>query len=509
MKKLFLLISLSLVVLLGFSAVATAIPPNIEWEKCYGDINSDVGVSILSTSDGGFVFAGNTTSSGHGYYDYWVVKISITGDIEWANSFGGTVSDVSASIIQTSDGGYAVAGFTRSNDGDVFGNNGNEDYWIIKITASGNLQWQKCFGGSDDDYANSILQTSDGGYLIGGSTDSENGDVSGNHGNADYWIIKINASGDLEWQKCYGGSSTEILSSVQAVSDGYVITGCASSNDGDVSGNHNFLFDYWIIKVNNVGDLIWQKCYGGSDNDFATSVTPAGDGGYVVAGAAFSNDGDVSGNRGSIDYWIIKVNNVGDLIWQKCYGGSDDDYANSILQTSDGGYLIVGRSSSNDGDVSGNHGFDDFWIVKISSSGILEWQKCYGGSNYEVPASAWYTSDGGLIVTGWTSSVDGDISNNHGLDDCWVIKFPLLSLKVSDNKTSQIKVYPNPFKNKFMIDLGSEKTEICLMTATGQILKKYISIGQTMVETNIQPGMYFLQLTFSDHSKKLIKLVAE
>ena len=343
--------------------------------------------------------------------------------IEWQKCLGGTSWDYAKSIQQTSGGGFIVAGETWSNDGDVSGNHGIVDSWIVKLNSSGDIIWQKCFGGTDDDVAFSIQQTSDGGFIVAGGTWSNDGDMSGNHGGSDAWVVKLNSSGDIIWQKCFGGTNVDQAFSIQQTSDGgFIVAGGTFSNDGDVSGNHGIV-DSWIVKLNSSGDIIWQKCFGGTDDDVAFSIQQTSDGGFIVAGYTSSNDGDVSGNHGSWDSWVVKLNSSGDIEWQKCLGGTDNDEAKSIQQTSDGGYIVAGETWSNDGDVSGNHGNSDYWVVKLNSSGDIEWQKCLGGTVKDIAKTIQQTSDGGFIVAGYTNSNDGDVSGIHGdYYDFWVVK---------------------------------------------------------------------------------------
>jgi len=417
------------IIIWNFTYAAVEEVPYITWQKCLGGSGLDDGLSIQQTSDGGYIVSGYTgsidgdVSGNHGDLDFWVVKLSSTGNLQWQKCLGGSSLDDARSIQQTSDGGYVVAGYAHSNDGDVSGNHGNAvDFWVVKLSSTGSLQWQKCLGGSGWDFAHSIRQTSDGGYIVLGSTGSNDGDVSGNHGNYDLWVVKLSSTGNLQWQKCLGGSGQEEGLSIQQTSDGgYVVAGCAHSNDGDVSGNHGN-FDFWVLKLTNTGSLQWQKCLGGSGDDGVGSIQQTSDGGYIVAGYTNSNDGDVSGNHANFDFWVVKLSSTGNLQWQKCLGGSGDDGVGSIQQTSDGGYIVAGVTWSNDGDVSGNHGVLDFWVVKLSSMGSLQWQKCLGGSSLDEAHSIQQTDDGGYIVLGSTGSNDGDVSGNHGDSDFWVVK---------------------------------------------------------------------------------------
>ena len=195
------------------------------------------------------------------------------------------------------------------------------------------------------------------------------------------------ASAYLEWQKCLGGSNGDLAESIQQTTDGgYIVAGHTSSNDGDVSGNHGGK-DFWVVKVDRYGHLLWQKCLGGRQDDYAQDVQQTTDGGYVVAGYTWLSDGDVCGNHCQWDYWVVKLNESGNLVWQKCLGGRQDDYAQDVQQTKDGGYVVAGHACSNDGDVSGNHGNFDYWIVKLNSTGNLVWQKCLGGSGWDFAQS--------------------------------------------------------------------------------------------------------------------------
>ena len=344
--------------------------------------------------------------------------------IEWQKSLGGSGLDNAYSITQTSDGGYIVAGSSTSSDGDVRGHRGLVDAWIVKLTSAGAIQWQKPLGGSDHDYAYSIQQTSNGGYIIAGMSYSTDGDVSGNHGFSDCWIMQLTSAGGIEWQKSLGGSGSEEATSIQQTSDGgYIAAGWSQSTDGDVSGNHGSTDssdDYWIVKLTSGGEMEWQKSLGGSNYDRASSIAQTRDGGYVVAGWSLSNDGDVTGHHGSADSsdsWIVKLTSGGEMEWQKSLGGSYPDYANSIVQTRDGGYIVAGWSQSNNGDVSGHHGSadsTDAWIVKLTDAGVIQWQRSLGGGSDDYANSVEQTTEGGDIVAGWSSSIDGDVTGRRG-----------------------------------------------------------------------------------------------
>jgi len=432
MKLQFIILLIILNPLTGFSQA-----PAIQWQKSYGGSLNEYAYSMEQTTDGGYVVAGYASSNDGNvtgthnspYPDYWVVKLDNNGVLQWQKTLGGSNNDLAYSIAQTMDGGYILAGWSSSVNGDVTGHHGstaNDDYWVVKIDETGNLQWQKSLGGLDIDDARSIIQTSDGGYMVVGYSYSNNYDVTDSHGGGDMWAVKLNNTGAIEWQKSLGGSSYDMALAVQETSGGYVIAGSTTSNDGDVTGFHGggWLFgDYWIVKINTDGDILWQKALGGSGEEVAMAIEPTSDGGYIVAGSSNSNDGDVSGNHGDNDYWIVKIDNLGEIEWQKSLGGSNEDTATDVKQTTDGGYIVSGMTKSNDGDVTGNHGGEnDYWIVKLDNLGEIEWQKSLGGGGYDFSYGIRQDADGGYVIAGSSDSNDGDVTGNHGMSDFWIVK---------------------------------------------------------------------------------------
>jgi hypothetical protein len=430
--------------------------------------------------------------------------------IEWQKCLGGMWENYAYSVQQTSDGGYIVAGYTGSNDGDVSGLHGFYDGWVVKLDASGTVQWQKCLGGSNHEEFYAIQQTSDGGYIVAGYTESNDGDVSGLHGfYDDGWVVKLDASGNLLWQKCLGGSGEDVLYSIQQTSDGgYIVAGTTSSYDGDVSGYHGAYGGYyentdgWVVKLDASGNLLWQKCLGGSRGDYASSIQQTSDGGYIVAGYTQSSDGDVSGNHGFYDGWVVKLDTSGNLLWQKCLGGSDWwDVFNDIQKTSDGGYIVAGRTDSNDGDVSGNHGSGDGWVVKLDASGNLLWQKCLGGSDEDYARSIQQTSDGGYIVVGYTTSNDGDVSGHHGnpygysIPDFWVVKLAPDNLGTEElSVNAKIGVYPNPVKDILHFTSKEPVVKAEIFDQNGRLIKTAEVFNNQLSVSSLSKGIYFLNL---------------
>ena len=419
MKKIQTCLSL-LLLLIAVGTYAQA--PTVGWQKSIGGSSVDDASSVTQTTDGGYIVVGYTESNdfdatgNHSNGDAWVIKFNASGAEVWRKTYGGADYDGLGSITQTSDGGYILAGSSYSTDGNYSSNHGDSDFWILKINATGDILWQKLLGGTGSDGANTIVQTSDGGYIVAGNSNSNDGDVSDNHGDNDYWVVKLNSTGGIVWQKSLGGSALDWNNSMAKTTDGgCIVVGFTQSSD--ING------DYYVVKLSATGSIEWQKALGGTGGDYAYAVVQTSDGGYLVAGDSNSSDGDVGVHTyPSYDYWIVKLSTTGAIQWGKLLGGSDFEQPYAILPTADGGYVIPGYTASNDEDVSGNHGGIDFWVVKINATGSLQWQKTVGGSGDDYPSSICLSTDGGYVMVGRSNSNDGDVSGNHGGDDAWVVK---------------------------------------------------------------------------------------
>jgi len=361
-------------------------------------------------------------------------------EIEWQNTIGGNADDAINSIIESSDGGYLLGGTSSSNiSGDKTENCiGQLDYWIVKINSTGNIQWENTIGGSTSDQLQSIIHTTDGGYFLGGSSNSGvNGDKTENsNGGFDYWVLKVDSIGNIQWQRSIGGFGNDYLHSVSQTSDGGYLLGGFSNSDisGDKSENSNGNNDYWIVKIDSIGNIQWQNTIGGADNDQLSSLIQTSDSGYILVGASLSDiSGDKSENsNGGQDYWIVKTDSTGNIISENTIGGFADDWLYSVIQSFDNGYVLGGSSNSNiSGDKTENCiGGYDYWIVKTDGSGNIIWQKTIGGNTYEETHSMIQTTDGGLILGGSSSSnLSRDKSENtNGVNDYWIVKTDSLGI---------------------------------------------------------------------------------
>lgn len=443
-----------LLVTLGMKA---QVPPQ-QWSRHYGGADVDIPYSIKFTTDGGTIVAGYTDSRGgdvspqpsREYWDLWVLKLDQCGNIQWERSFGGTGYESARDILQTSDGGYVVLGETNSTDGGVInGYGGTKDIWLLKLSAAGNMEWQKRYGGTGLDIGNHIAASTDGGFLIAASSSSNDGDIRGNHSTGTYTdgvLIKINAGGVLQWSRCYGGSKNEELFDIEVINGTTFIAGFTNSVDGDIPPNQKN-YDVWLLAIDAVGNKIMSKIYGGSQNDVAYCMSKGANGSLTLAGYTTSTDGDVSGAKGSQDYWIINVDQRGRLNWQKVLGGTDAEYAKTIITDRDSSYIIGGVTYSDDGDVTGALGEGDFWTIKLSPAGDVLWKRNWGGSdNDHLRFMIRNPVRNEYYLAGDSESGDGDFNNAQGDADFAVIKLKIPEILSRDSAVCNINSF-TPFQD--------------------------------------------------------------
>jgi predicted secreted protein len=359
-------------------------PPATEWTSTYSGYDA---LSVIQTSDGGYALAGITWSSENSY-DFWLVKTDDDGNQQWNKTYGGANPEWAYSVVETGDEGYALTGFTRS-----FGA-GDANFWLVKVDSSGNIEWNTTYGGSNDDAARSIVKTSDGGYALTGETKSLGA------GGSDFWLVKTDGYGTQQWNTTYGGATDDDAFSVIQTSDGgYALAGYTTSFGVGES-------DFWLVKVDSSGNMEWNTTYGGANDEWAYSVVKTSDGGYALAGYT------TSFGVGESDFWLVKTDGYGNQQWNKTYGGVNSDDAYSVVGTSDGGYALTGKTESF------GAGKSDFWLVKVDSSGNMEWNTTYGGTNDDAAHSVIETSDGGYALCGYTWSFETGTAEH----DAWLVK---------------------------------------------------------------------------------------
>lgn len=540
MKKVLLSCCTGLFAVASFAQTA----PAIQWQKCYGGTVSDIVRQINTTPDGGFILTGSSSSpdgdvggnnsAGFNWTDVWVIKMNASGTITWKNYYGGSYHEEGYDICPTHDGGYIIAGMAQSKDHDVTVNHGQEDAWIIKTDSKGKIAWQKSYGGSGRDYAYKIAEDGTEGYMFVGQTSSTDGDVTGNHGQSDLWVVRLDDTGKIEWQQCLGGTKADYGRCVKTTKDGnYIIAGFSASKDGNLTAN-NGLTDQWVLKVNQGGGIIWQKSFGGWSVDEAESIYETKSGDFIVCG--LTTDTTLTGYHRTYpnqfltvygpDAVVTRLDAGGNIKWQRAYGGSTcgstipkggAETAYDIIEATDGSYVMVSTTGSADGDVTGFHNVgdstrSDLWVSGIDTSGQLLWQKAYGGTHDDGPyAHILQTPDKGFMIATCTYSDDGDVhsggyhnttGNNNGSPDYWVLKLGPAPPQtgIEHVNTDPAKVYPTVTDDVLNIAFpeAAKPTTIRLLNVLGQEQKTaHVPAGtrHTILQLQDMPaGMYILQL---------------
>ena len=400
-----------IMVLLIFSVALSHAQPSVEeWNRTFGGSNDDWASSIQPAGNGGYIIVGGTESYGAGEVDAWLIKTDSQGNEKWNKTFSGSDDDGPKCIRLTGDGECIIVGGTESYGA------GEEDAWLIKTDSQGNEQWNRTFGGPNDDGASSIQLTGDGGYIIAGWTESYGA------GKRDAWLIKTDSQGNEQWNKTFGGSNDDLASSIQLTGDGgYIIAGWTESFGAGKE-------DAWLIETDSKGNEHWNKTFGGSDNEWAYSLQPTEDNGYILAGWTESF------GAGGSDAWLIKTDSQGNMQWNRTFGRSSDDWATSLQATGDGGYIISGWTESHNEEDSNaslineqvqkaeipgaklDEGDHDAWLIKTDSQGKEQWNKTFGGSNNDWAYDIQLTNDDGYIISGETMSFGA------GGHDVWLIK---------------------------------------------------------------------------------------
>ncbi|MBL0048149.1 MAG: T9SS type A sorting domain-containing protein [Bacteroidetes bacterium] len=411
-------------------------------------------------------------------------------------------------------------GQTTSNDGDVSGNHGGADAWLVRIKFNSIIN-QKCIGGKGVEGGLDFIEMPDRGFIICGasSSDTIDGIPTNNHGGFDGWITRTDSLGNIIWSKQYGGSSGEYVNSIVRTSDGnFVCAGYTSSTDSAFSVNHG-TDDYWIFKIDTLGTLIWQKIYGGTGSDFAYKVLELNSNAIYVSGYTRSFDGDVVGNHstpGNEDVWVLKLDSLGNFIWKKCYGGSGFEYSYTMTQTIDNNIVITSSGASLDGDLAGLIGYRGIWIFKIDSSGTILWSRQSGNNgSMLLPNSVVSYDSKTFFFTGHPLSSGGDITSFYGgFNDIWMASITDTSHALGYPKNYEstlVYAYPNPVSDKLNLQLSSsESFWFKLFDSRSKLLleSKTQNESEFAIDLSDYPsGIYFLKILTTNQSiiKKIIK----
>ncbi len=491
--------------------------PGPDWELAHGgDLSDELNhaEAFQKTFDGGYVMAVKTTSGSGGDLgslgpvgggsgsDLWLVKMKPDGYIDWHRRYGGKDEESPKAVKQTMDGGYIVVGSSNSTTDDVHCNHCaslNPDFWILKLDGLGYIQWSKSYGGTEPDEAYDVIETANGDFIVAGYSLSSDGDViTPNAGAEDGWVIKLNSFGDLAWEKSYGGNVADILKAIQFdfATGGYVFAGNSSSTNL-INAANNGAEDYWLVSTDAQGNVLNQKTFGGSGEDFLNYMIPTDDGGFLINGSTNSPNLAGVNYHAAEDYWVVKLDGQTNLQWNQCYGGSGLDIGSDLIQTNEGGFLLIGGSVSNDGDVKhGNPGTADYWVVKINENGIIQWQTTVGSATDDVGMTAEQAVDGTFIVAGIITSdisASNTISSYDKDNDVWIYKF-----KDFGNCDGNLISVPNPLCQ------GSTVTFTPVISNQGNYTYEWfvqgIPAGNSLTFSYVftAPGTYTIELVVND-----------
>lgn len=515
--------------------------PNIQWQKVFGGTGNERLNKIIPTPDGGYVLCGESesgisgdkTETNYGQSDYWIIKTDSSGNIQWQKDFGGNNNESRPTIIETSDGGFLVGGDSKSN---ISGNkaedtHGYDDFWVIKLDINGTIEWQNTIGADFSEILSAIIQTPDGGYLLAGSSVSDNsGDKTENNvGFAfglpyytyfDYWVVKLDAQGNILWDNTIGSKLTDgVTVAINASDGGYLIGGytyCDAS--GDQNGECFGDVDAWLIKLDTDGSILWQKKYGGTQLDELDSALSTSDGGYLLGLVSKSNaSGNKSENcRGEQDFWIVKIDAQGNIVWDKTLGGIGGEYLEGLSEDNQQNFYVTGVSNSNtSGEKTENsRGGYDYWVVKLNPTGSVVWDKTIGGTENEINADHCYNIiDDSLTIAGTSlSSNSGDKSEiSRGLADYWLIKLNSDHLSMNNFSSNFISAYPNPTTEHILIDLNSvyKTVHVSLVNTLGQLIfeNDYTNALQVELDVDGPKGVYFLKCSSQNNQEVTFKII--
>jgi hypothetical protein len=495
----------------GITMWCHAQAPNIDWQKSYGGSDFDRPRSVINVSTGGFMVASNTSSTDGDLADnvlgrnVWLLRLDEQGEMLWQNWYGSIHTASSAlQVRETPDGGFVVVTTIGVNAPGVLCATTSVEGWIFKVDAAGDLQWERCMGGSGGDSFRSIELTNDGGFIIAGGSSSPDGDLPGNKGQADIWVVKLDGNGAIQWSRNYGGSGSEGAShAIQMSTGGFLVSGAGRSSDQTFAEcnpyfpSNNTAF---FLKLDDLGEVVWAKCYGGNGDDTINKLAEGAGGIFWAAGTTYSLDGDVTGHHGALDGWILKLDSSGALVGNYVYGGSADDYIYDIQIVPNGNALLLGYTNSVDGDINSNFGLFDAWVIQVDQELNLTWQRTYGGSAHDLGRSITLSPDGGAFFCATSSSIDGDVTLPNGPSDAWLVKLEPWVVGVEEAPhPTDLRLFPNPATDMLKIQLkeGSAGSELEIFDAVGRSVQRTTVHASPMVVPveELTPGMYTVTLS--------------
>ncbi|MBD2720983.1 T9SS type A sorting domain-containing protein [Hymenobacter armeniacus] len=512
--------------------------PTKVWDRRFGGTSTtcsgeDALFTLAATPDGGCLLGGRSSSDAVGDVsqpnwafgaDFWAVKVDAQGNKQWDARFGGTQIETLQAILPTADGGYLLGGSSDSGqDGDKSQpSQGGNDFWLVKVNAQGVKQWDKRYGGPGSDYLAAIQPTPDGGYLLGGSSQSGSGGdkTEASRGSSDLWVVKIDAQGAKLWDHRFGGSAEEYFAGMKATPDGGCILGGSSLSGlgGDKSEPSHGSVDIWLVKLDATGTKQWDKALGGAGFDGLGAIQVLPGGGYLLGGNSQSNIGDDKSDphKGGGDMWLLRVDAQGTKLWDRTYGGAMGESITSLALMPDGGYLLAGSSSSGVGGdkTEPSQGDGDYWAVKTDAAGVKQWDKRFGGTLNDNLLAVQLAVGGDVLLGGFTASpIGGDKTQGcWGNVDYWVVKMTAgAPLAAQPAVAAQVGLYPNPARHQVTVRLpaayAQQPVAVTVHNALGQLLRRTaLTPTGTVPLDGLAPGVYEVRLALREGvvSKKLV-----
>lgn len=488
----------------------------ISEQLCIGGNSEDGANDLLPLTGGGFLLSGYSKSKhgdytgNHGAEDFAVCRLKPNGDLKWGKVYGGSSSDV-AYAATTFLNGYAIVGITASDDKQVTGNHGSNDGWLILINGNGKLVISKCFGGSGSDQFFDMVKTSDGGLLLAGQSASDDGDLTGAapHGSNEVWLLKLDASANVQWSKCFGGTGADFCRSVIQTTDGNFVAACYSrSADGDFAEHYgpDYNSDVWVIKVDPSGNLLWSTLLGGSDDDYADDLLEDNEGNIWMGGQTNSDDYDIVVKHPGTDVWVVKLTADGTKLHSSCFGGNDADiFEGGLIQLDNNHLLISGSSLSTD--VTNSKGGYDVWLANFDIDGNYISDYSYGGSGADFATDIELLPGNQVVLSGRTHSVNGDVTGLHGDFDQWFIRFnSVLKQQWPIEQESDFAAYPVPAGDKIYIRFPAEfeftESAVRIFSTSGKFfpVQGLMMSDKSIAIASLFPGIYFVFLNDGKYS---------
>lgn len=466
-------------------------------------------------------------------------KIFTQSTIEWSGNYGGSLGDFSGEVIQTNDEGYILVGYTYSEDGDVESKKGEADFWIIRLNKLGEILWNKTYGGSKLDYAFEIKEIADNEYIVLGISESNDGDLAENHGDFDTWLLKIDGNGEIIWKKNFpkkydsleltsdngfiiagggyegirvvklddsgnilwenshtNGDEERVSTILHTRNGGYIIGGSKKSTEIEEDQ------DAYILKLNEIGEIEWEKTIGTKAFDVISTVIQSVDGNFIFSGYIIKRFSDTDGV-----VWILKLTEKGDFVWERTFGDNKIELTYSSANTKDGNFIFAGTLKKNRDGINIKN---KYWVIKVDANGNLIWETLYGGTEEDIATSIYPTTDNGYILLGTSESIDGDVKENNGHSDIWVVKLSpdFKRIENSEERLIMLRVYPNPSRGNIIVETEKPGVKIDVFSMAGVKIKTAESVGMQIDVKNLEEGIYFLKVENQDettYSKIIIR----